>query len=362
MNKEIQYFVAFSANLEIGAKTLAKISQCFSSMEEAWHAPISKLKEKGLSDKIINSILKSKSQKKPDEEMKKLDRFKIKAITKKDKFYPSILKQIPDAPELLYYKGNIECEKEVNLAVVGSRKFSSYGEKAVEKIIKPLCGAGILIVSGLALGIDALAHKEALKAQGRTFAVLGNGLDSIYPSSNRYLAEEIVKNNGALISEFPIGTPSFKQNFPFRNRIIAGLSRGTLVIEAAASSGSLITAGCALDYNREVFAVPGSIFSSNSEGPNNLIKMGAKTVTGTEDILSELNIEIAKNHQKVKEIIPDTKEEKIIIETVGEDSLHIDKIAKISKLDIVKLNQTLILMEMKGKIKNLGANVYSIVK
>jgi len=362
MNNDLKYWVALSTNLNIGARTFQKLNSKFESMEEVWKADKEKFIDYGYDQKIIHNVFLARANADPDEEMRKLIRFNVKAMTVKDKTYPNILKEIADPPALLYIKGEFYPEDELSIAVVGSRKYSPYGEQATEKIVSPLAQAGLTIVSGLALGVDSIAHRTTLNNNGRTIAVLGNGLDTVYPETNRYLAKKILDNNGALISEFPIGTPSFKFNFPFRNRIIAGLSLGVLVIEAAIESGSLITARCALDYNREVFAVPGSIFNEMSQGPNNLIKMGAKTVLGADDILNELNISNRSLHQKAKQIIADTKEEKIVLDILLKGQSNIDKLVEESKIDIIKLNQTMVMMEMKGKIRNLGGNQYVINK
>lgn len=361
MNNDLKYWIALSTNLNIGAKTFQKLYNRFSSMEAVWQASEKDFKQAKIEPKIVEMV-KEARQKNPDQELKKVKNLKIDVITIKNERYPKLLKEIPDAPALLYLKGKFKPEDELALAVVGSRRFTPYGARAVEKIVRPLAEAGVVIVSGLALGIDALSHKATLAVKGRTIAVLGNGLDQVYPAVNTRLAEQILAQGGALISEFPLGTPSFKYNFPFRNRIIAGLALGTLVVEGGIISGSLITARCALDYNREVFALPGDIFREASEGPNNLIKMGAKAVTSVEDILSELNIEIKSAHQQAKKVIPDTREEAIILGFMKDEPVHVDKLVELSKLDIVKVNQTMMMMEMKGKIRNLGGNQYVINK
>jgi DNA processing protein len=221
----------------------------------------------------------------------------------------------------------------------------------------------LTIVSGLAIGIDTLAHNAALTAKGRTIAILGSGLDkaNIYPAQNRHLAEKIIAEGGALVSEFNPGTPALKHHFPQRNRIVSGLSLGTLVIEADQKSGSLITAKFALEQNREVFAVPGSIYSQFSLGTNSLIREGAKAVLCSEDIAEGLNLEKVKMFVEAKKIIPESQEEKIILECLGKDSKHINEIVRELKLDMSKINSTLTIMEMKGMIKNLGNMTYVIV-
>lgn len=360
MNEDLKYWVVLSTNLQIGAKTFQKLYSRFSSMKKVWQAKDQDFVKNKIDPRIVELVKEVRSTKNPNEELRKIKNLKIDAITIKDKNYPRLLKEIPDAPALLYIKGQFEPRDELAISVVGSRRFTSYGARATEKIVGPLAEAGITIVSGLALGIDALAHQATLNAHGRTIAILGNGLDHIYPETNKHLADKIIENGGALVSEFPIGTPSFRYNFPFRNRIIAGLALGTLVVEAAPISGSLITARAALDYNREVFAVPGDIFRDVSEGPNNLIKMGAKVATSADDIINELNIEVKTKQASAKQIMPDTKEEAIILGVLKDKTVQVDKIVELTKLDIIKVNQTLVMMEMKGKIRNLGGNQYVI--
>lgn len=360
LENDKKYWVALSTQVEIGAKTFLILANLFDSMEEVWKSPGTKLKQKKIPDKIIQAINKAKSSKDPDDQWRKVEELDIKIITIKDKNYPPLLKEIPDRPAMLYLKGELAKEDDLAIAIVGSRKATSYGLRATEMITQGLSQSGITIVSGLALGIDALAHKTALENNTRTLAVLGSGLDQIYPTVNKWLADKIVKEyKGALISEFPLGMPSLKQNFPLRNRIIAGLSLGTVVTEGAKDSGSLITARCAIEYNREVFAVPGSIFNFLSEGPNHLIKMGAKIVLSSSDILEELNLSDKIMKQSAEQILPDTKEEAQILDILDKDqAIHVDKLVEKCGLDIAKLNSSLIMMEMKGKVRNIGGNLY----
>ena len=245
------------------------------------------------------------------------------------------------------------------LAVVGTRKFSAYGRQATEEIVYQLAERGLTIISGLALGIDALAHLACLNANGKTVAILGSGADqpSVYPSSNRYLIDKIISSQGAVISEYPVGTAPTKYTFPMRNRIISGLAKGVLVIEAPESSGALITAKYALDQNRDVFAIPGSIYSHNSKGVNNLIKQGAKLITGADDILQEFNIQVILQETKNEPAISQ-EEEKIVFNLLSKEPLHIDKIKQLSKLNINVLLSTLTIMEIKSLIKDLGGKNY----
>ena len=226
-----------------------------------------------------------------------------------DDNYPALLSEIYDPPALLYCKGDLK-KDECCIGIVGTRKVSAYGKQVTENFSSKLEESGLIIVSGMALGVDSFAHSTVLKSKGRTIAVLGTGIDdkSIYPRSNYYLSKKIVSEGGAVISEFPIGTLPLRYNFPQRNRIISGLSLGVLVIEAGERSGALITASCALDQNRDVFAVPGNIYSTVSIGPNNLIKQGAKLVSNADEILEFLNIEQTKSFSENKKILPETKE------------------------------------------------------
>ena len=280
------------------------------------------------------------------------------SISINDQKYPKILKEIYSPPKVLYFLGNPEILEGINLAVVGTRKPTAYGRQATFEIVRGLAQNGLTIVSGLALGIDALAHQACLEAGGKTIAVLGSGLDVIYPRANYFLSQKILKNNGCIISEYPAGTEPQKYHFPQRNRIISGLSLGTLIVEAPLDSGALITGKYALDQNREVFAVPGSIYSENSAGPNNLIKMGAKTVTEAKDILETLNIQMAENFMANQKIIADSREEEVLLKFLSKEPQHIDKIIEESKLESSIVNSTLTLMEMKGKVKNLGGMNY----
>ena len=216
-----------------------------------------------------------------------MQKFQIITIQSDDDRYPQLLGQIHDFPKTLYCQGNLNLLAKNCFAVVGTRKLTSYGKEVTQNIVRGLVHAGFVIVSGLALGIDSVAHQTTLDCDGETIAVLGTPLDQIYPPENSKLAEDILNNNGLIISEYPAGYPGLRMNFAIRDRLISGLSKGVLVIEAPEKSGALITAHCALDQNRDVFAVPGSIFSSNSVGPNSLIKKGAKLVTSAQDILDE---------------------------------------------------------------------------
>lgn len=360
---QAKYFNAFNLIEGIGPISFKKILSYFNSLKEAWAARTDRFIEAGLDKFVVGQIRKQRSYISPEQEMEKLAKEEIGLITLLDKNYPKLLKEIYAPPPLLYIRGSLKPSDELSLAVVGTRKPSSYGRQITPLITAELSQNGLTIVSGLAKGIDTLAHQAALKSGGRTIAVLGSAIDrkSIYPPVNRDLAEKVVQN-GAVLSEFPIGTKPTAQNFPRRNRIISGLSLGVLVIEAPEKSGALITANNALEQNRDVFAVPGHILSHNSFGPNNLIKMGAKLVNQTNDILQELNLNLIKTNKSIKNIPAESKEEILITKELSDQPTHIDKIIIRTKLSAALVNSTLALMEMKGRVRNVGANNYILEK
>ncbi|MFH1291815.1 MAG: DNA-processing protein DprA [bacterium] len=274
--------------------------------------------------------------------------------------YPNLLSQISDPPKVLYFRGDLKLADQPSLGIVGKRKYSAYGRQICEQITSSLARQGLVIVSGLALGIDSFAHQSALNNQGKTIAILGSGVDkyTIYPASNRLLAEQIIQQGGLVMSEYAPGTMPTAYSFPMRNRIIAGLSLGTLVVEAAIKSGALITSSCALDYNREVFAIPHPINSITGEGANNLLKQGAHLVTCAQDIIQVLKLEYLKNpNENRKPNINNELENKIWLE-LSQKPMHIDNIIKQTKLDSSTVSGTLMLMEIKKLVKNLGGMMY----
>lgn len=280
--------------------------------------------------------------------------FPIIKIGLKNKDYPALLSQIADPPAQLYCRGNINLFNTFCFGIVGTRKLTAYGKEAAEHIIGGLRDSGITIVSGLAFGIDAAAHQAALDNGLPTVAVLGTGIDdkSIYPNSNLPLAKDILKNNGLIISEYPQETDGYKGNFPARNRIISGLSKGVLIVEAQEKSGSLITARAAVDQNRDVFAVPGNIFAPNSRGPHLLIRNGAKPVFNAEDILANYYQNLEFNFESAADISTKDPSEKTILDILdknGESSG--DEIIRLSGLEAMDVLATLARLEIKNRIK-----------
>ena len=289
--------------------------------------------------------------------MSLLSSWKIEKINLDDNIYPTSLREISNPPEILYFRGKLPQKEEKCFSIVGTRKCSNYGKGIAFLIAKQLSQSGLTVVSGMARGIDSFSHKGCLEVKGKTIAVLGTGLDerSVYPKENLRLAKEILESGGCLISEYAPGTRGTKFTFPQRNRIIAGLSLGVLVVEAPLKSGALITAAWAKKQKKKIFAIPGPIRSKNSQGCHFLIKNGALLVESPEDILKALNLPIAEK----RVIKGETKEENLILECLKKENLHIDKIIKKTNLSPRVVSATLSLMEIEGKVKNLGENIFT---
>ncbi len=356
-----KYLIGLHSFLKFGPVSLTKILKIFPEAKAAWQASAKELMAAGLKENIAQEFTAFRRQINLDDLLAKISQENISLVTIKDKEYPPLLKQINDPPPLLFYRGQLnQNADQYALAVVGARKYSPYGKIMAEKIVSELAANGLVIVSGLALGIDSLSHRAALSAAGRTIAVLGSGLDkeSIYPAANRRLAEEIASAGGAVLSEFPLQTPPLKHHFPQRNRLIAGLARGTLVIEAGEKSGSLITAQLSLDYNREVFAVPGNATSPTASGTNWLLKQGAAVATTAADILQALDLQAINNYIKTKTIMPETKTEEKLCRLLAEQSRHINELIRLSGLKAPEVASALAIMEMKGLVKHLGGMEY----
>ncbi len=361
---EKAYWVAFGQVSRINPIRFRKIINFFPSLEAAWYASRDELNQAGIEPEVVDDFFIKRESIDTAGLWQNVLSENIGILTINEPSYPSILKEIYDPPAFLYYKGRMDDPDEFRLAVVGTRKTSTYGRQAASEIVSNLASQKLTIVSGMALGIDSIAHEATIEASGRTIAVLGSGIDrgSIYPSTNRRLAERIIESGGAVISEFPLGSLGLKHHFPQRNRIISGLALGTMVVEAGEESGSLITAKAALDQNREVFAVPGTIYNPTSIGPNKLIKMGAKLVTDANDVLEALDLSHVKAYVENKAIIPDSPEEEKLLTLLSKEPLHIDVIIKNCGMDASAVSSLLTLMEMKGKVRNLGGANYVIGK
>jgi len=360
-DKDLKYWVGFSLIPGIGRVRFAQLENHFGSLEEAWQATSNELKKAGLDRNAVQAITTWAPKISLDDEMEKLSRYGVKVFTCNDEAYPSRLKEIYDYPPLLYVRGELLPQDEWCLAVVGTRRATVYGRQVTEEIVADLAQSNITTVSGLAKGIDSVAHQAALDAGGRSIAVFACGLDIVYPSENANLARRIMQQ-GALISEYPLGTKPRAENFPRRNRIMSGLSMGVLVVEADVTSGAMITAQFALEQNREVFAVPGSILSPASRGTNRLIQEGAKLVRDYTDILEELNLMTIARQIEMKEILPASDTESLLLKQLSAEPTHIDEVCRSSGLPVSTVSSTLAMMELKGLIKQMGSMSYVLAR
>ncbi len=358
---ELKYWVSFSRIPGIGRVKISQLLEYFSKLGDAWQAPSGELKKAGLDSKSVTTVVNLRPRIFPDAEIENLHKYKIKAITFNSPSYPQRLKEIHDYPPLIYVRGNLKPEDECCLAVVGTRRATVYGRQVTEEIVTELAKNKITIVSGLAKGIDSIAHRAALETNGRTIAVFASGLDIVYPAENASLARDIIEK-GALVSEYPLGTRPKADNFPRRNRIMSGISLGVLVIEAGERSGALITVEQALQQNREVFAVPGSILSPASKGTNSLLQQGATLVRNHIDILEELNLAMVTQQLEMKELLPTDKTEALLLRQLSSEPSHIDEICRQSSLTASTVSSALAMMELKGMVKQVGAMNYVLAK
>ncbi len=353
-----KFWLGFSHIKGLGPTKINHIYKNFKKMEHAWQADFSDFKKINLNYNDIENIIRQRKIIEPDKLETDLNKMNIEYLTIINDNYPVLLKEIFSPPSVLYYKGLIPDNTHQTLSVVGTRKTTTYGRYVTPQLIKSLTENGIIIVSGLALGIDTIAHQTCLNAGGITIAVLGCGLDRVYPSANQKIASKIISSGGCLLSEYPPGTQPFKQHFPARNRVIAGLSKATLVIEGNERSGSMITAKFALENNRDVLAVPGNITNNSSQGTNQLIKNGAYLVSDCKDILELYHLPKTIKNRSKDLGRPLTIDEKKLLEVMSLEPLHIDEIIQRCKLNTSITNATLVLLEMKDYVKNLGDDKY----
>jgi len=358
---ELKYWVGFSGIPGIGRVRIFQLKEYFGSLQDAWKASEGKLKQAGLDSRSIDALVTLRPRISLDAEMEKLHRYKVKALACEDPCYPSKLKEIYDYPPVLYVRGNLPVQDQPCLAVVGTRRPTIYGRQVTEEIVADLARSKITIVSGLARGIDSVAHRAALDTGGKTIAVFASGLDIVYPGENAKLAQAIMEH-GALVGEYPLGVRPKAENFPLRNRIMSGLSLGVLVVEAGERSGALITAHQAVEQNREVFAIPGSILSPTSKGTNRLIQEGAKLVRNYADILEELNLTIVVQQMEIKEFSPADEVESAILKQLTTEPSHIDEICRRSGLSMPEVSSTLAMLELKGIAKQVGNMNYVLAQ
>lgn len=361
---EICAWLALNMIPGLGNKGFRKLLEKFGSPEHVFKAGVRELANvEGVKEECARMIVNRKFAGDPEKELSKVEKSKARIITYNNPSYPGLLKEIHSPPMLLYAKGQDIPAGQTFVAIVGSRNPSDYGVEAAEIIAAGVAKRRVGVVSGMARGIDSAAHRGCLKAGGFTIAVIGTGIDVVYPSSNKRLFSQIIEK-GTVITEFPMGTPPEPKNFPIRNRIISGLSRGVAVVEATKKSGSLITASFALDQGREVFAMPGSINSFKSTGTHFLIKQGAKLIENADDILEEFGMnytrlqgsDVLKGNSGPP---PDMSEpETKLYEIIGDYPMHIDQIVRKGAMDAGEVSSILMKMELKGIVRQLAGKMF----
>ena len=354
--EERAHWIAFHRVPYIGPVRIQKLVDAFGSLRDAWRATPAALR-RVLDERSVESLVQARQTLSPELELQRLEREGVMAITLQDPDYPPLLAQIPAPPPVIYVRGTLASEDATAVAIVGTRRATATGREVASRIARELAEAGVTIVSGLARGIDGVAHAAALEAGGRTIAVLGSGVNVVYPPEHRNLASRIVES-GALISDYPLDTKPDAVNFPPRNRIIAGLSLAVVIVEAPARSGALITCDFAADQGREVFVVPGSVLSHASQGSNRLLREGARAVTSAADILEDLNLDRRREQVAVQQALPMTEEERRLLALVTSEPRHIDDLAAAANLEIAAASALLTMMELKGVIRNMGAQHY----
>ena len=356
-----RYWLGFNLVRGIGAVRLRALISHFGSAEAAWKAAAEDLRDAGLGAKTIGRLLALRADIDVDLLWQRAESQGVRILTSEDDDYPPRLREIEQPPPVLFIRGDWRKEDELAVAVVGTRRMTAYGRQITEQLAGHLAANGITVISGLARGVDEVAHVAALAAGGRTAAVLGSGVDRIYPPENRALAAKIIAS-GALLTDYPLGTPPESSNFPPRNRIISGLSMATIVVEAGETSGALITAEFAAEQGRDVFAVPGSILAPQSKGTNKLIQSGALPLLSPDDVLQGLHLKHAGEHRDARRILPVDEVESKVLTVLGSEPLHVDDIRSQTGLAIERISAALVMMELKGMVRQVAGMQYVAVR
>ncbi len=357
MDDSRRYWVAFNRVMGIGPVRLRALLDAFGDLEAAWNASEEELRASGLEARPLASLLQAREQMDLDAELAKIEALGCSVITWEDEAYPSRLLEIDAPPPLLYAWGEVTPQDRWAAAVVGTRRPTPYGVAVARDLASVLAAGGVTVVSGLARGVDATAHQAALEAGGRTIAVLGSGLDRVYPPENRRLAEGIAQS-GAVVSDYPLGTAPESGNFPPRNRIISGLSMAVVIVEAGEGSGALITADFAVEQGREVFAVPGSVYQRASRGTNLLIRSGARPLVALEDVLEALNLESVARQEAVSEALPQDDAEARVLAALTSEPVHVDEVQARCGLPASQVSASLAMLELKGRARQVGGMQY----
>ncbi len=354
---EKAYWIAFNKVPGIGPARLAALLEACGSIEAAWRASIHELKSAGLDKRSLENLLAARRTIDVDAEWALALKAGVQIVTWNDPNYPENLHQIEAPPPVLYLRGELCDEDRWAVAVVGTRRASVYGREVANTVARELAANGVTIISGLALGIDTVAHKAALLAGGRTLAVLGSGVDQLYPPENRGLAQMIAEH-GAVVSEYALGTRPEAGNFPPRNRIISGLSKGVVIVEAGRRSGALITAHFAADQGRDVFAVPGNILHPGSAGCNGLIQQGAMPLLSVDDVLEQLNLTRVEAQQSARKLMSPDPTEAQLLAYLSNEPRHIDEIVRQAAMPPPQVTSLLTIMELKGLVRQVGPMNY----
>lgn len=361
MNDPRIYWVGFNMVKGIGAVRFKALLDTFGTAQAAWNASPEALADSGLSRKIVESFQRVHKGVSLETVWERLQSLGVKVLTWDDEGYPRHLKEIDQPPPVLYVRGSLLPEDEWAVAIVGTRRVTSYGRQVAEEVATTLAHNGVTIVSGLARGVDSIAHQAAVNVGGRTLAVMGNGVDLVYPPENRRLASQIMEQ-GALVSDYALGTPPDGLNFPPRNRIISGLSLAVIIIEAGETSGALITASFAAEQGRDVFAVPGNINAPQSQGTNRLIRDGAQPLLSAQDVLEALNLTMVTEHQAVRVALPTDPVESRLYKLLSQEPMHVDEIRSRAEMPIEAVSATLAMMELKGMVRQVGGMNYVAVR
>lgn len=355
------FYIGFNLVRGIGAVRLKSLVDFFGRIEIAWQAPADALSAAGLPAAVVENLLIVRRETCLEEILENALREGIQVITWEDDQYPQRLKAIEQSPPVIYARGAISLEDDWSVAIVGTRRVTSYGRQVTEELASFLANNHITVISGLARGVDAAAHQAVIKNGGRTLAVLGCGVDVVYPPEHKKMADAIVEN-GALISDYPPGTAPESGNFPPRNRIISGLARAVVVVEAGVESGALITARYAGEQGREVFAVPGSIYAPMSKGTNRLIFDGAAPLLKMEDVLQSLDIEKVQAYKQARLFLPADEMEKKILAELGDEPVHIDEIRAGANISAAEAISKLTMLELTGHVRNVGGMNYVLLR
>lgn len=358
MDEQRRYWLAVNMVYGIGSVRFRALLDYFGDARSAWHATPAEWKAAGLTPALIENFTKMRQTLDLDRIEADLAKRQVNVLTwDDDDDYPRRLRDIDTPPPVLYLRGNVLPDDDWAVAVVGTRRTTQYGRQVADELGAFLAHNGVTVVSGLALGVDSVAHQAAVNAGGRTLAVLAHGLDQVYPPKNRALAQQIVEH-GALISDYGLGVPPDATNFPPRNRIISGLSIATVVVEAGQTSGALITAGFAAEQGREVFVVPGNIYAPQSKGANRLIQQGAQPLLNFEDLLQALDLTQLTQQKRARVVLPENSTEALLFGLLSQEPLHVNEIGALADLPINQVSSALALMELKGLVRQVGGMNY----